>query len=189
MNDTNGTTVVDTKGNNGTGTYTPADGHVGTGAISLDGESDYINLPSNSISSPFSISMWVKSDKNVLNPYMFMIDSQTPRCLIGMAEGHNDLGMYTSSSGWHWSGQVIQDDEWHHIVGIWDGSTKKLYIDNQLYINESDSTTSWGGAVTRIGLGYDDGAPWQGGIDDVRIYSRVLEESEILELAAGTEAE
>ena len=76
-------------------------------------------------------------------------------------------------------------DEWFSIVGTYDGTTMRLYVNGQLEsteaitgtLNENDLPLLIG---TRLGLASD---TFDGKIDDVRIYSRVLSEEEIIEYA------
>jgi len=74
-------------------------------------------------------------------------------------------------------------DQWFSIVGTYDGTTMRLYVNGRLEntapitgtLNENDLPLLIG---TRLGLPSD---TFDGKIDDVRIYSRVLSEEEIIE--------
>jgi hypothetical protein len=92
---------------------------------------------------------------------------------------------------------VVQDDQWHHVVGTMAPSgsdyTYSIYVDGKLDIT---ATSSWGLTATSsgwaIGARYDDGTsrydgvvrndgtyPYQGLIGDVRIYDHALSATEI----------
>lgn len=87
---------------------------------------------------------------------------------------------------------IVDDSRWHHIVMTYDGTSKwKVYVDNKL-----DISVTYGDCFTNDDLiigGFedDDGEMqdvFEGVIDDVRLYSRVLSSSEIeLLYSAGNE--
>lgn len=76
--------------------------------------------------------------------------------------------------------------EWNHVAVTWDGAGKWLWLNGQLSATQSGALVQ---DVHDIIIGGDvnDGEsfeiPFAGAIDDVRIYERALEHSEILELA------
>ena len=84
----------------------------------------------------------------------------------------------------------VDDGTWHHVAGAYDGTEYKLYIDGRTNVSVASSGVLDGGATAyygTIGAHYkrSDPAPKQyfnGLIDDVRIYNRVLSEEEILEI-------
>lgn len=77
----------------------------------------------------------------------------------------------------------INNNIWHHLVGTYDGSTVKLYIDG----TSAGSTAEAGTGVIYyqpggIAIGRDGDNPgkyFSGLIQDVRIYNRALSDSEI----------
>lgn len=75
--------------------------------------------------------------------------------------------------------------KWHHIVGTYDGATVRIYVDGV----ERDSlavTGNIGSTTTPVRIGAGSGSPvsgeepFDGTIDDVRIYDRGLSPDEIL---------
>jgi len=76
----------------------------------------------------------------------------------------------------------IVDNGWHNVMGIYDGSEAKIYLDGEL-INLGEEINSFGGIrplSLRIGetvASLD--RPFDGKIDDVLIFSRVINEEEI----------
>jgi len=72
---------------------------------------------------------------------------------------------------------------WHHVVGTYDGTTMKIYVDNDL----KNSGTSFSGNVADsiLYIGWDRGVAGRfltGKIDEVGIWSRALNSTEITEL-------
>ena len=85
----------------------------------------------------------------------------------------------------------VQTKSWQHIVLTWSsGNELALYIDGELdtpTFNSPETKGKLTGATKLvIGKGEKDAArSWDGLIDDVRIYDRVLDDAEIADLAAG----
>ena len=78
--------------------------------------------------------------------------------------------------------------EWMHIVGVYDGSFCRLYIDGERVaeVSQPMGGLEWDDAPIMIGADIDEGRVvnlFDGEIDDVRLYSRVLDDEEIAELS------
>jgi hypothetical protein len=83
---------------------------------------------------------------------------------------------------------AVNDDKWHHIVGVYDGPNTRL----DLYVDGVLSTASLEGTIPAsissqsrpIYIGNDNGSfrAYQGSIDDVRIYNRAISSTEVLQL-------
>jgi len=96
----------------------------------------------------------------------------------GLVEGTDwDAGRSTT---------IINDGEWHHIVGTYDGSSIKLYIDDVL-----EETTTWtglsyaGNNYIEIGSRNNAGSSsptFDGDIDELCVWNRALTTDEISEL-------
>ena len=78
----------------------------------------------------------------------------------------------------------ITNGVYHHIVGSWDGSTKRIYVDGILRASASKSgnlvTTSPGAAVGRFG-GTTTGYYFGGKIARVNVYNKGLSAAEVLQ--------
>jgi hypothetical protein len=80
--------------------------------------------------------------------------------------------------------QTVNDGRWHFITGTYDGTTATLYIDgksaaSRAGTNELNNTTS----NLTVGV-YNDGltGPFNGFIDDARIYNRALSATDVRQL-------
>ncbi|MHC4175072.1 MAG: LamG-like jellyroll fold domain-containing protein, partial [Planctomycetota bacterium] len=86
--------------------------------------------------------------------------------------------------------QNVNDGIWHHLVGTYDGSQSRLYVDGQL-----DGSVDASGSIESLGDTYfgcigalykrNDGAArnfFNGLIDDVRIYDRALSAEEVSDM-------
>ena len=71
-------------------------------------------------------------------------------------------------------------DTWYHVAAVWDGSTSHLYV-NGVHREHVDGTSASGwNSGSEIGRAWTQPAYyWQGLIEDVRLYRRVLSASEI----------
>ena len=92
--------------------------------------------------------------------------------------------------GTQWSnirGSVsVNDGQWHHVAGVYDGSVMSLYIDGELDVS-SICKGSIDVTDKPLYIGENSEEPnrfWNGLIDDVRIYNCGLSQSEIEGLAA-----
>ena len=186
----------DTSGNtqNGTevGSPTYAAGQIGQ-AISLDGTTgQYIsvaNSPTVTITGNMSIAAWVNMD----------LTGDGFQRIVGKATGGSGFGGYalyvntngqprvafggtqttTAATG------LITASTWHHIVGTWDGSTARVYVDGVL-VDSLTAGSGPGSSTADLHIGADPSFPgtrdFKGLLDEVAIWSRTLSESEIADL-------
>jgi len=89
---------------------------------------------------------------------------------------------------WVTSSGALNEVQWHFIVGLRDSGIGKIYINGSFDVSSAVSISSSADPVY-IGMDYQpDARHFEGRIDDVRIYNRVLSETEITALyneAAG----
>ena len=83
----------------------------------------------------------------------------------------------------------VAANEWHHVVGTYDGANNRLYVDG---VEDTGSPGVHSGKIDINGEpvyigenGQRMGREWNGLIDDVRIYSYALTEAEVKEVYAG----
>lgn len=85
----------------------------------------------------------------------------------------------------------VADGKWHHLVGTYDGTVQRLYVDGK----QQKKTENWSGDIPKnkhdlfIGnsmIKYEtpEFTAFDGAIDEVRIYNRALSQREILQLYA-----
>ena len=83
------------------------------------------------------------------------------------------------------SANVVTRSAWHHAAGTWDGTTKRLYIDGVLSSSVA-ATLSYDTHTVYLGADNNSGTTtlyFSGMLDDLRVYSRVLSDTEIAALA------
>ncbi len=76
---------------------------------------------------------------------------------------------------------------WTHAVATYDGVAMRIYKDGILVgnLSKSGSLSTDPAVPARIGRNPDGYGPWDGIIDDLRIYDRALNEEEIATLFSG----
>jgi len=210
MNEGTSTTAGDFSGNGNHGTLqsfaNPATAISGWGAgrfgngLNFDGTNDYIST-TKQYTNPqtFTISGWFKTTSANGRKIVGFETAQT-----GTASAKYDRHIYMGTDGkiyFGWfpgtvvtvvSTNTLNDGKWHHFLATHNGSTGQLFIDGVSQGTNSGTPQSYSGywriggyklaTWTNAGDGYFDGA-----IDDVRIYDKVLstEERNTLFLAGG----
>lgn len=161
-------------------------------SLDLDGTDDRVelgNISSLNSTSAFSISFWVKlsssagsvvrfyqsGSDNLYNSISFS-HSTTIDFLIGKG-GSAYAGTRYSSS--------IKDDTWHHLVGVYNGSTMTIYLDGSVPTQSNigtavpSSTVSTGGNNPHIGSQIDNTLEVKGKMDDFSIFNAALTATEV----------
>ena len=157
-------------------------------ALSFDGQSDCIesDIPELHEELPaVSYEAWVKTSKVAYNHIISRGNSWKAGNVILYIEGDFRFTIFgyqaVSSSG------VNPDGDWHHLVGIFDGSIKPpgnmlLYIDGSLEGQGSINLDEVQGLDEPLLIANREssaGQWFQGDLDEVRIYDRALSEEEV----------
>jgi len=172
---------------NGTPTYKA--GVIGQ-ALSLNGFASYVSVDSVGIGSAASrtIAGWAKADTDALGDWTNVFGFTGPNTdgqffdieIVGgganTTAGHFGLHRH----GWQMD-ITDNDEEWHHLAATFDGTTVALYGDGRLVNTAAADNVNTPGQV-QIGMreGYD---PFEGLIDDLRIYDIALSSEEIAWIA------
>jgi hypothetical protein len=81
---------------------------------------------------------------------------------------------------------LLDDGQWHHVAGLWNGREIALYIDGVQRASASAGPMAFDGQSLLVGADRDDGRltnHWEGAIDELCIYGRALSADEIDELS------
>jgi hypothetical protein len=184
-------------------------GRIGSGALSFNGNGAYnqTNQSAVQVSSNFiaplgttsTLAAWVKTTQTGSNnhsqaPAITGVDQlgTTSDINWGTLNASGQIGVYVGDSGGLYSASPINDGQWHHVAMTRDAATGQvqLYIDGILNGSSAlDAGTKAAqfyliGALTnRTNAGYVTGANYfNGQLDEVRVYNRVLSATEILAL-------
>ena len=175
-------TVLDssTYNNHGTNdgaTHDPDGGFNGGGAFSFDGTDDYIETGYANNFSAITLSLWVKTNEISYsdNKSWFINDADDNdifrfrfygnKIRINIS-GLSDIDMYSD---------VFPMQEWVHFLFSYDGVTKKIYVNGEL-TNSENATGNINIGSLMIG---HSSSSFDGSIDNVKIYNRVLSADEI----------
>ncbi len=125
---------------------------------------------------PFSVFAWVKGGA----PGQVVISQETDSNWLMLDPATGALMTELKSGGRSakvlYSDAVITDGNWHRVGFTWDGSHRRLYVDEVLVaedIQDSLAATSRN-LVLGAGKTKTPGTFWSGLLDDVRIYSRAI---------------
>jgi hypothetical protein len=181
-------------------------GQVGR-AVNFDGDSQvsFGNVGAFERSDPFTLAVWMRGGGNtpmsalqkIDNPesrrgYEFLFDDLE---LVGIQRRAAQLTIRVTS---HWPDSAIQIrttnklhlDNWYHLALTYDGSGKAaglhLYINGKRHQTEvlQDSLSGMIKTDAELQIGNKAlGKPFRGGIDDLRLYDRALDGSEVEQLA------
>ena len=200
FNEGTGTKAGDFSGNGNNGTWDGSgaywtDGKVGKGGI-FNGSDDYVTLSSNPITSMTSsntICAWIQTNDNtytyggysqtILN---FYTDANNGVRIVnddtGLA-GSIYVGYVANSTDYSRDTSAVQltNGVWKNFCAVFDGSALTIYVNGSSVALTTVGAVSRG-AVNMIGARDATGGNWRGLIDEVRIYNRVLETSEIQRL-------
>ena len=200
LNETNGTVAVDSSGNGNDGTvsgatWTPAGQN--QGCLSFNGLNSYVQI-SRAISNDFSLAFWVKTTQTGGTGQWWqgqgLVDGEvtgvandfgTALCgaKLGFGVGDPDTTVLSATS--------INDGAWHHCVATRQAATGALqvFIDGNLDNTGTANTNSltappalrFGSLQTGVGF-------FNGDLDEIKIYNRVLGNQEIAALYANSAA-
>ena len=184
-------------GNDGevAGASIAGDHHGGQSAFYFNGDGDQISIPYSASLAPteqISVSVWCNPEtlegKNLVSngthvnyfqrSYYMFGPNESGQCRFRINAGGVEDNVYSSGS--------FGTSEWIHVIGTYDGTHMKLYVNGQL-----EGTLAKSGPINQHGYGTTVGGnifyAWsdywfQGSIDDIGIWNRALTEDEILAL-------
>lgn len=189
-------TAIDATGNGHDGTVTGATFTPGVfgDAFSFDGMGDIVVVPASTELEPpeFSIALWVQSALE--NHLRVLIDSTHGAGQAGWALQINQANniSFAHGNGSTFPEMVLaaglDDGEFHHIAATFDGSTMKLYVDGGTPATLAyTGTPAPSGRDIQIGHSPVLGRPFQGALDEIRIYNHALSPEEVARLVSVPE--
>ena len=194
LDETSGTTAVDSTSSANNGTVSGAAwtaGHLAN-ALSFNGSNNYVSV-NRGISDNFTIAFWVKTTQTGGTGQWYngrgLVDAEVANVV-------NDFGTVLSGAKFAFgvgnpdttiaSNKSINDGVWHHCVATRQRSTgaMKIYVDGVLEKSGTGGTQALT-TPTKIRFGsLQTGMNFfSGQLDDIRIYNRVLTDSEIAAIA------
>jgi len=178
-------------------------GAVGNAAVGLNGSS-YVNCKNPTLldfgTGNWSVCAWIKTAQSDTGTIFAKGGDDTGGIRYTLAVGENGSGRATLTTDDNVtkvqivSSIAVNNNVWHHVVGMRDGNTLLVYVDGLLAgtnntvpagynLSGTSQRNAYVGAITY----HPDGSLYKfynGLIDDVRIYSRALSQAEVAYLAA-----
>ena len=165
-------------------------------AVQLKGNDNYFSKTVGAFidnTTPFSYGGWVKLDNvNGFKAVLARMDSKNNYRGFDLFTMNGQFGVHLINS---WAGNAIKiestgpkmkNKKWHHLFATYDGSSKasgfKLYLDGEEVKFSVKADTLTATTLTKIPfrLGRREvGANFSGHLDDIRVYNRTLEKSDI----------
>jgi hypothetical protein len=192
LGEASGTSAADASGNNRTGTYlnTPSLGAPGAlagdanSAVSFNGSDEHVNVPYTAALNPssFTVEAWVYPTGGQ-GSFRSIVTSRD--YAPGQAKGYvlyaapdNRWQLWTGSGGWNVVyGPAVVLNQWTHLVGTYDGSTLRLYVNGALVASSVVAYTQNTTRPLRIAAGRTE-SPAQyflpGRVDEVALYGAAL---------------
>ena len=204
LDDGSGTNATDSSGNANTLAMTGSPGwvtgNIGPSALDFSGSGQYLSVadPASGVldfanGADFSLTGWFnrdtftadhtivakKTDQATNAGYVVWIDASTDTVNFEISDG-----TYTYEAD---STTTFTSTGWHHFTAVWDDSRgASVYIDGGLNGSTETSTSSIGDLSNanafRIGAESDAGVPFDGKLDDIRVYGYALSADEVKKL-------
>lgn len=187
--------VLDCSGNglhgevtNGTLTSNGADG--GALKFSGNGRVGFANPALLRLTAAFTVSMWLRPDRNVANTeYVFgkTTDPAKNGYRLGIITNQQlALATPSSSSNFNVVGGNLTVGVWRHVAAVYrPGDKTELFVNGTKVGNANDAPAALipSNAEARLAARVDNQYGFSGAISDVRVYSRALSAAEITALA------
>lgn len=148
---------------------------VSSNAITFDGVDDYLSAASVSdfAGSSFTFEAWFKSSTSTGTPTFIRRDGNGRANLLRLNAGkvefyaNNASNAITTSSGY-------ADGQWHHAVGVRNGTSTILYVDGVSVATGTATSGAQGSTAVYVGAGGAGAELMTGTLDEVAIYPTAL---------------
>lgn len=196
LDENSGTTAIDFVGGNnaslnGTAAWAPTEGQV-DGAVRLDGPGSYLSIGNESnfdFTNAMTVACWIKPDTFDATWQAFVCKGDYSWRLHRSGDTNQVNFACSGLSQLDVTGTTdVNDGQWHHIAGIYDGANLYVYVDGNL-----DASVASTGQIANTGDPVFIGSnasmanrEFKGLIDDVCIFNRALTADEIASLYTAT---
>ncbi len=193
--------VLDTSGNNLNGTVNGGVTAGGTGILctsyNFNGTNSFISVPHNALlNQPYvTVAAWVRHSAASFKAWEAILAKGDSTYRLHLNGGCSINGTNTSNAftfGFNGgcgnadlnSGVVPVANQWYHVVGSYDGTTIKIFV-NGVLKNSQALTTTIGTNALPLYIGENSqatGRNWSGDIDEIKVFDRALPDTEILSM-------
>lgn len=166
------------------------------GAVNFSGNNAVVSVPNNlmlnfTIGSSYTVSAWFKdsytgfastqvivekwAQGNLGYAFAFRVSNDSSRGKLSFLTYNGSTGTGTTSDIY------VNDSQWHHFVGVNNGTAIFLYVDGELHDSRNlveNGVGSYGSNSIGIGARSISSSPMNGSVDEVRIWNRSLTANE-----------
>ncbi len=156
----------------------------------FDGTNDYVSVsddPAMQLTAPLSLALWVRVNNNPASWARLAGKGDSTNRNYGLWLRNDGLILFQiysdGGNGNLYSSVSVSDGNWHHVVGVYDGVTMKIYIDNveQGSLNYSQIPRTSSDPFT-IGCAWSGSYCLDGRVDEVMLYQKGLSTIDIAQL-------
>ena len=163
-----------------------------SGIATFDGVDDYLDGPAFDFAGNgiFTFSLWARTTTIFGDDCYFSVHGSTNNtyAMLTNSNGKVRVVFRNSTSNIATSTSLVNDGDWHHIVGMGDGSTVKIFIDGVLEGTATITASAFTPTGSRIGSRNSFNPEYYpGDMADVRIFNRPLTNVEVSDLYARGE--
>jgi hypothetical protein len=175
-----------------------APGKIGSGALTLCGNNEYVSAPPGLVSglSNFTISAWVNPSQDTAWSRVFDFGTGTDDYMfLTLSAGGGPIRFAITTSGGGGEQQIngtgtLPLNTWSHVAVTLSGTTGTLYVNGTPVATNTNMTLNPAalGATTQDWIGrsqYPADPYLSGSVDDFQVYSRALSAAEVAALAGG----
>jgi hypothetical protein len=167
------------------------------GGYQFPGSNSSIRVPHSAVFSAkhLSLAVWIKTTQADANPHLICDKQENGGFLLtlcGEAQGRGKVG-FGINQHLIASDASIADGQWHHVVGAYDGTSQRLYVDGKQQRQRDLWSGEVGGNQRDLVIGAaptpaepgapNFSAPFVGVLDEFMLFSRGLRPEEIQSLS------
>ena len=121
-------------------------------AYSFDGANDRVTHSSSALGNTYTMSVWVNVDASPSNTLSWVVSGDS----AGTDKAKGNIAFYDSapflnsfwmvgdnSASWLYTSSAFARSTWHHFVGVFNGTTRNLYVDGVLEETTAVGTNAW----------------------------------------------
>ena len=163
---------------------TPPTTVANSAALVFNGASHVVRsrgLAPNLAGGSFSVAFWARRDSNGTDD--FAVNQGAGSASNGLHIGFRANNTFTCA---FWSNDLntaasYTDNDWHHWTCTYDAAANQrtIYRDGVQVAQDTAPADYAGSGPLTVGVRFDNGGPFHGALDDVRIYTRVLAPAEL----------
>ncbi|MBT8196110.1 MAG: T9SS type A sorting domain-containing protein [Bacteroidia bacterium] len=157
-------------------------------AASFNGSNQYMQVaaPSYAFSETgtFTYSVWINKPNTDIGVFM-MTGTTAAGNFISLIQGANDVkfGTNQQQSAWTWATTSLTLNTWDHYVATYDNKTMNLYKNGVFQVTATYPYTGAASVILPLYIGRGvSGNYYEGSLDDIGIWNRVLNPNEIANL-------